>query len=245
VNTPEPPPIRGPGLRERKKAATRLRIQETALALFLDQGYDATTVEQIAATADVSHMTFFRHFPTKEAVVETDDYDPLIAELIRRRPAQEHPLTALHRALAEGLAAVYRAHRDVLLARTRLILTTPALRAHMADNQYATERLFTDALAARADTQTTYELRVHAAAALAALNVALSTWVHADGNDQLPQLVDRAFHALLPPADQNNPPGLTDARPTGSAGRPLCVAERPAGNLAFARPRFNRFSGSS
>lgn len=48
--------------------------------------YDATTVEQIAAGAGVSHMTFFRHFPTKEAVVESDDYDPMTTRLIESRP---------------------------------------------------------------------------------------------------------------------------------------------------------------
>ena len=200
MTPPAPEGRPSPGLRERKKAETRSRIQETAVRLFLAKGYDATTVEEIATAAGVSHMTFFRHFPTKEAVVEDDDYDPFIAELIRRRPPEEAPLTALHRALAEGLRAVYPAARDVLLARTRLILTTPALRAHMADNQYATERLFTEALAARDSTETTFELRVNSAAALGALTVALSSWVESDGAEELPQLVDRAFRALSPAA---------------------------------------------
>ncbi|MFD2091114.1 TetR/AcrR family transcriptional regulator [Blastococcus deserti] len=186
----------GPGLRERKKAETRRRIQEAALRLILDKGYDATTVEEIAAAADVSHMTFFRHFPTKEAVVETDDYDPLIARLIAERPLDEAPLTALHRALGSGLAAVHAEHRDVLLARTRLVFTTPALRARMADNQFATERLFAEALARRLGVDVSLDLRVQSAAALAALTVALGTWVESDGTEDLPRLVDRAFRAL-------------------------------------------------
>lgn len=196
MTTSAPGPPRARGLRERKKAETRRRIQETALQMFLDKGYDSTTVEEIAAAAGVSHMTFFRHFRTKEAVVQSDDYDPFIAELIADRPPQEEPLTALHRALAEGLAAVYTADRDLLLARTRLVLTTPALRAHMADSQYATERLFTEALAARGDTEITFELRVNSAAALAGLTVALTSWVDSAGAEDLPRLVDRAFHAL-------------------------------------------------
>ncbi len=128
------------GLRERKKAQTRQRIQEQALRLFLDKGYDATTVQEVTAAAEVSHMTLFRHFRSKEALVESDDYDPMIAELIRARPADEHPLAALRHALLDGLRSVYVKHRDFLLVRTRLILTTPALRARMADNQLATER---------------------------------------------------------------------------------------------------------
>lgn len=210
MSSPASRPREALGLRERKKAETRRRIRETALGLFLGKGYDATTVGEIAAAAGVSHMTFFRHFPTKEAVVESDDYDPLIAELIRRRPPEEDPLTTLHRALAEGLAAIYDAHRDVLLARTRLILTTPALRAHMADNQYATEQLFTEALAARGHIEITFELRVHAACALAALTVALSSWVDSDGASHLPELVDRAFGVLRRPTSAG--PGHPDRR---------------------------------
>ena len=84
--------------RARKKAATKQAIQEQALRLFVEKGYDATTVEEIAAAAGVSHMTFFRYFPRKEEVVEYDEYDPLIEELITGRPPHEAPLVALHAA---------------------------------------------------------------------------------------------------------------------------------------------------
>ncbi|NLU76054.1 TetR family transcriptional regulator [Streptomyces sp. HNM0575] len=189
----EPP---AESLRERKKAQTRRSIQEHALRLFLDQGYESTTVEDIAAAADVSHMTFFRYFPTKESVVESDDYDPLITRLIEERPLEEDPLTALQQALAQGLAGIYEADKQALLVRTRLIRNAPALRARLWQNQYATEQLFRDALMARRPDDDSLRVRVLAAASLAALTTALTVWADGEGRDHLPTLVDRAFEAL-------------------------------------------------
>lgn len=186
-----------PNRREARKAATRRTIQEHALRLFLANGYDATTVEQISAAAGVSHMTFFRHFPTKESVVDTDDYDPLIAQVIQARPRAEDPITAVHRALRQALLAILPDARDALLVRTRLIMGTPALRARQADNQHATRLLFAGALAARDGLdEPTFALQVLAAAALAALTTALTTWSERDGTDDLVGLVDEAFAAL-------------------------------------------------
>ncbi|WP_432043364.1 TetR family transcriptional regulator [Streptomyces cadmiisoli] len=195
MNRPETPPT---GLRARKKAQTRHTIQEQALRLFLSQGYDNTTVDEIANAAGVSSMTFFRYFPTKETVVESDDYDPLIASLIAQRPPEEAPITALRHALGQGLAAVYATDREALLVRTRLILRTPALRARLWENQHTTEQMLTHALAARAGREPDLTLRVIAAAALAALTATLATWVDSEGKAHLPTLVDEAFTALAP-----------------------------------------------
>ena len=192
------PPARG-GLRERKKAQTRRSIQAHALRLFLDRGYDGTTVEEIAAAAGVSHMTFFRYFPTKEAVVVSDGYDPMIAGLIAERPPEEDALTALHRALDEGLARVYEADREALFVRTRLVLTTPALRARQWRDQHATEKLFADALTERRPAEDPFRIRVLAAASLAAVTTALTVWVEGEGARRLPALVDEAFGALRSP----------------------------------------------
>lgn len=185
------------GLRAAKKAATRRAVQEHALRLFLEHGYEATTVEQIAAAAGVSHMTFFRHFPTKESVVETDDYDPLLAAHIRAGPMGEDPVESVRTAITGGLAAVMPADRDAILQRTRLVLTTPALRAHQADNQHATAELFAGALAERDGLRAApYALRVRTAAMVAALTVALREWVASDGERDLVALVDEAFAVL-------------------------------------------------
>jgi len=200
-----------PGLREQRKARTRQAIQEHALRLFLAKGYDATTVEEIAAAAGVSHMTFFRYFPTKEAVVENDDYDPMLADSIRARPSTEGPLTALHRALHAVLTEVYALDRENILVRTRLVLDTPALRARQWRNVASTEQLFAEAMADRTGVEVSLEIRVLASAALAALTTAIDVWATGGGVEELPELVDRAFGVL---AEQRG-----DDRP-GSSGPP-------------------------
>jgi AcrR family transcriptional regulator len=182
-------------LRERKKAATRQRIQDEAMRLFLERGYEATTVEEIAAAAGVSHMTFFRHYPSKDDVVALDDYDPLMAELIRTRPADEHPVERVRATVLAGLAAVYADNRDTILARAQLIQSTPGLRARALDNQRATEALFASALAPPGG-EDALEVQVLAAACVAALVTAVNRWAEHPERAELPALVDRAFAAL-------------------------------------------------
>lgn len=181
------------GWRERKKAQTRQRLQEQALRLFLERGYEATTVEQIAAAAGVSHMTFFRYFPTKEDAVLSDSYDPLLVAAIRARPRTEDPVTRVRTAVRDGLGAIYAIDRDALLVRVRLTLRTPALRARLWENQVATRELLAGALA---DGEPDFTTRVLASVCLATLTTALEEWVAGDGAADLPGLIDDAFRAL-------------------------------------------------
>jgi AcrR family transcriptional regulator len=93
------------GLRERKKARTRASLREHALRLFREQGYQATTVEQIAAAAELSPSTFFRYFPTKEDVVLQDDMDTRIVEAFARQPRDLSPVAAFRAAMRESWAS--------------------------------------------------------------------------------------------------------------------------------------------
>ena len=181
-----------PDWRQRKKAATRDRIRASALRLFGQQGYEATTVEQIAAAAGVSHMTFFRYFPTKEDVALADGYDPLIASLIAQTPAA-WPLTRrIRTVLVQGLRQVYDTDRDAMLAQNKLIVSTPVLRDRLWADQMATQQLILRALGPRSSFQT----RVIVAACLAAASTAVLTWVENDGSPELPDLIDQAFEVL-------------------------------------------------
>ncbi len=122
-----------PGLRERKKARTRAAIQQHALRLFREQGYEATTVEQIAEAAEVSPSTFFRYFPTKEDVVLWDDLDPLLIAAFEAQPSELTPIQALRGAfhqVFDGLSAELIARQ---WERSRLVMTVPELRMRMLD----------------------------------------------------------------------------------------------------------------
>jgi AcrR family transcriptional regulator len=181
-----------PDWRQRKKTATRDRIRASALRLFRDQGYDATTVEQIAAAAGVSHMTFFRYFPAKEDVALSDSYDPLLAGLIGQTPAAWPLADRIRAALVQGLGQLYDTDRDTLFAQNKLIVSTPALRERLWASQMDTQQVILAALGPDPSFQT----RVIVAACLAAASTAVLTWVENDGTPELPDLIDEAFAAL-------------------------------------------------
>jgi AcrR family transcriptional regulator len=185
-----------PDWRQRKKTATRDRIRASALRLFGEQGYDATTVEQIAAAAGVSHMTFFRYFPSKEDVALSDSYDPLIADLLRQTPATWPLIQRIRAVLVQGLRQVYDAGRDAMLAQNQLIVSTPALRDRLWADQIATQRLILQALG---DPHPSFQDRVTVAACLAATSTAVLTWVENGGTPELPDLIEQAFDVLTHP----------------------------------------------
>ena len=126
-------PGRPAGLRERKKARTRAAIREHALRLFREQGYAATTVEQIAAAADVSPATFFRYFPTKEDVVLQDDLDILTLEALNAQSRDLSPIAAMRGAAASAYAAMTEQDLERLAETTRLTFSVPEVRARAVD----------------------------------------------------------------------------------------------------------------
>jgi AcrR family transcriptional regulator len=119
------------GLRERKKAKTRAAIQAEALRLFREQGYAATTVEQIADAAEVSESTFFRYFGTKEDVALHDRFDPLLFAAFRAQPAELSPIQALRAAMRSVFGALPDAELEQERQRGELIFSVPELRARL------------------------------------------------------------------------------------------------------------------
>lgn len=133
--------------RTRRRQRNRAAIQEAALRLFERQGYEATTVAQIAREAGVSHMTFFRCFPSREDVVLRDEYDPMLEELVREQPDTLPAVERIHRATLVGLGRVYEDNREALLARARLLLSIPALRSRIGENLASASTAFERGLA--------------------------------------------------------------------------------------------------
>ena len=183
-----------PGLRERKKQKTRWSIQEHALRLFQEQGYEQTTVDQIAAAAEISPSTFFRYFKTKEDVVIEDEYDPLLLKLIAEEPADRPPLAALRNVLRTAFAQMGPEELAKVYQRTKLQMAVPALRMRMLDGFTANLDLLAGAFAEQAGRDPDdFEVRVFAGTVTGAMLVVIYTWVQAGGTGNLTDLMDRAL----------------------------------------------------
>jgi AcrR family transcriptional regulator len=138
-----------PSLRERKKTKTRTAIQEHALRLFREQGYDRTSVEQIADAAEVSPSTFFRYFPTKEDVALYDPLDPILIEAFLAQPPELGPIAALRVAWRTVLGGVDSGWIEQQRERADLLLGVPELRRRMLDEFVATLEPFALAVSQR------------------------------------------------------------------------------------------------
>ncbi len=137
------------GLRERKKARTRAAIRQHALRLIREQGYAATTVDQIAEAAEVSPSTFFRYFPTKEDVVLQDDVDLLAFEAFEAQPPGLSPIAAMRAAVAAAFGQLPASELQQLRETAALSLSVPELRARALGEYIRAVGAFADAIAKR------------------------------------------------------------------------------------------------
>ena len=145
MTTPEPL-----GRRERKKAATRKAISDVATMMFLERGFDAVSIREVADAADVSPTTVFAHFPQKEALVfdEDDEQRDRLVSAVPERPARH----TINRALRHFYAAEIRANvdehgDDVTRTFLRFLNETPALRDYAAKMWLRHEDALSEAIA--------------------------------------------------------------------------------------------------
>jgi AcrR family transcriptional regulator len=199
----EPPTNR----RERKKQETRAALEQAALRLFAEKGYQQTTVDEIAEAADVAVRTFFRYFSSKQHILFGDVAHQRIAHLraaLAASPPDEPPLATV-RGVLDALDLDPDEQEQIIL-RLRLMERQPSLVSEYLLLNHELREVLTDFVAARTGLAPTdsYPLLV-ASAAVTSWDVALRAWSAGNAGDSLADLRRRAFAALT--AGIPAPPG--------------------------------------
>ncbi|MGW4564497.1 TetR/AcrR family transcriptional regulator [Streptomyces sp. NPDC004561] len=185
------------GLRERKKIRTREAIRTATYALVEEQGYDATTIEQIAERAEVSPSTVVRYFPAKEDTVLTDEYDAVVMEEIRQRPPEEPWADTVRHVMRRAVRLGDEEDRRISRLRTHLMVTVPAVRSRMMESMSVTGRMLCRAVAERTGRDPeSLEVRVYAMSLVGALMETSVYWAEHAHQDDFEALVDRALDVL-------------------------------------------------
>ncbi len=184
------------GLRERNKLRRHDQITEAALRLFAERGFDGTTIDEIAAAAEVSRRTFFRYFARKEDVLL--DWKRRTAKELRdalnARPPGEAPLQAVHGALAT-VASTYGEQPELTLGLLRMFESGPDLRA--ADYP-AWDAVLTEGVARRAGVDPLRDPmpRLVVTIGFAVFSATVQNWAESGGRGHLLDQLDEGFAAL-------------------------------------------------
>ena len=188
----------GTGIRERKKQRTRQALRQAAARLFLERGFEATTIADITAAADVAPRTFFSYFQTKEDVV-LDEAAQRFAQgqkTLQQRPHGEPLLAAFRRAALE-IAADLQTQSEQERAMARVIRTTPAIQARIRERMGQWEEQLAAMLAEERNAPPDdLDSHVAAAALVGVLRSVQRVAVAAEMQLDLPALMDHAFDLL-------------------------------------------------
>ncbi|MCZ4604978.1 TetR/AcrR family transcriptional regulator [Streptomyces sp. Lzd4kr] len=187
------------GMRDVARRAVRAEIAAKAMELFLEQGFEETTVNQIATAVGMSGRSLFRYFDTKEdmvigALVELG-HD--VATALEERPADEEPWSALRHALEVCVETLEG--DEVGLRRAKMLADTPSLRTAMLDKQLRWQRMLVPHVEQRlrvSGQPQSLQARALVSAALGCLDVAATVWTEVEGERPLTNLVDDAFAAV-------------------------------------------------
>ncbi|WP_432135255.1 MULTISPECIES: TetR/AcrR family transcriptional regulator [unclassified Streptomyces] len=195
------------GLRERTRQAVRREITEAANALFIERGYEATTIDDIAAAVGMSKRSVFRYFPTKEDLVigKVDYLADEMLQGLRARPAGE-PVWESLRALFDLLVPhVDDLDKDSVAAPIqRVIFSTPNLLGSYLEKQQQMQEVVVDELSRRAAEAGTPcpaadpTLRAITAAAFGCLVAAQRAWLESGSGGTFADALDRAMAAVAP-----------------------------------------------
>jgi AcrR family transcriptional regulator len=188
------------GLREKKKHKLRQSVQREAFRLFDEQGYAATTVEQIAEAAEISTTTFYRYYSSKEDVVLSGGYEPPEgAEDQFAGLSEATDITAALRSMVRNAAQSMAFDQGEMLARYSLIFSVPELWAAFQHRQQQgrgeAEMLLSRLLGAEPDS---YPVRLAVAGYAAAVTETLRYWTDHHGEPDLADLLDEMIVRLAP-----------------------------------------------
>ena len=195
------PAMSSMGLRERKKEATAERLREVALALVGERGFDAVSIDDIAAAADVSKTTFYRYFETKEDVVlgKASGTLEVLQAALDEQPL-DVPAVAAARHAFRVLARSIQQDRAQKLAVDRLTRSTPSLAARTLAHQAAWEELVRADVDRRDPDGDAFRRWLLAGQIMGAARSAVSWWLAEGAERELEDLVDEALAALVVPA---------------------------------------------
>jgi AcrR family transcriptional regulator len=182
--------------RSRRGEATRQRIYETAMRLFQEHGYDNVNIGQIAAEAHISVPTFYAHFDTKPDIVMQLPTADQMEQLLATQPADLPVGTRMRQAAPIWFSQWGPKERADLLARWKVIASTPTLRTQAAAFERTTAGMVADALPPDGKATLTPAEQVIVMAHLAAFTAGLLAWADSDGQEDLEKLVDAAFAAV-------------------------------------------------
>ncbi|GIG39202.1 TetR/AcrR family transcriptional regulator [Cellulomonas phragmiteti] len=193
-----------PGLRDRTRRAVRQEISTAAMDLFLREGFEATTIDQIVEAAGISRRSFFRYFATKEDVVLGDllERGRRVAAELARRPVEEPPWEAVRAAFLALRQGEDASSRESELTLGRMLHDSPTLRARHLEKQLAWRELLVPELAARlraagvSDASAQHRAAAIVATAVVCLDTASETWLALDGAAPLEDLWDEALAAV-------------------------------------------------
>jgi AcrR family transcriptional regulator len=178
-------------LRERKKRLTQATIEETALRLFQQQGYEQTSIQEIADAVMMSSRTFFRYFASKEEVL-LGPMHTIQSEGIRflqRASPTESPHAAL-RATFEYLAYLFQQQRASFLTRYQVVMQIPSIASIYLYTLMKTEPALCDALCSHLEATTNrHEIRFLVAFYMTVLRVALEEWLEQEAQGDLVSLL--------------------------------------------------------
>lgn len=180
-----------------RRESTRQHLEAIALDLFSRRGFDQVTVDEIAAAAGVSHMTFYRNFPTKEAVILDDPYDPLIARAVVDQDPGLSALEKVRHGVLDAFARLDEPADRTVRQKIRLAADHPGLRARVWENNLRTESVIVAALTAAGTPR--LEASVAAGAVLGAITAALFDWAIDDEAGSLGERIELALDVLASP----------------------------------------------